>query len=96
MDSETGEIMSSRINFRTVQLDLYDRRANWLYDSKVGARGMDKEAIAEAEKQAGLIKNGFLEGATWVGVPNSAGSVGFSRNLFWALDAKGINVRYID
>ncbi len=96
MDSETGEISTSSVRSRTVKMDLYDPKAKWIYQVKVGYRGVSDSTLEQADDDYGLLKRGYVNGVTWVSSPNSVGDVGFSKQLEYELSQfRGIRWRVI-
>ncbi|MGA2198459.1 MAG: hypothetical protein ABSG45_00830 [Nitrososphaerales archaeon] len=61
-----------------VQLDLLDLEHMWAFESKVNYRGYEPGLEEQAQAQASLVDKGFLNGVTWISMPNDLGQKGFS------------------
>src|SRR5712691_11735550 len=96
MDDKTGEILKPSVRSRMVKMDLYDPKAKWVYQVKVGYRGISDSILEQADDDCGLLKKGHVNGVTWVSSPNSVGDAGFSKQLQYELSRfRGIRWRVI-
>jgi hypothetical protein len=91
MNSETGELAKlNGIQSGWVQLDLYDSEHNWAFEAKFGYRGYTSYFEAQANSQAALVDKGFLNGVTWISVPDDQGAAGFTTHVGSELYRLGI------
>ena len=87
MNWKTGELAKSSHGSRSdwVQLDLYDLDKKWVYDSKIGRRSLTPDLYNRAGLQGQLIARGFVNGITWISLPDSSGEYGFGEDLAWRI-----------